>query len=343
MAAKKDRSKAQEWIRKMFVEDFEIIDVHCHLARTAEEEKDYFLFPGRRACDRYATPNRVIDYMDRSGITSMVFLTLIPRQYRGPLVEKAQLQDGPERKRREKELATEVAPIMREVNEWGCEVGNRYPRLHPFSCISKELGDAKAIAQEVKLRADQGAKGIKMHPGMFSFFPDDEDLWPAYEKCQELGLPVLADSGPWPVPHVLVKFPSPVVDATASTGIDYAQPKNWARVAEAFPRLTIVLAHLGTAWWDERVELAQKYPNVFFDTAQGFAAQDRIPYGSHRSLAEEDVIRIFRKIGVDRIMFGTDFPALSLQPQVEQLLRLPFTDDEKKMILAENAKRILSI
>lgn len=178
---------------------------------------------------------------------------------------------------------------------------------------------------------------------MFSFFPDDEIMWSAYGKCQELGLPVLADSGPWPAPHVLVKFPSPVVDGGAAAVIDYAEPKHWTRIAEAFPKLTIILAHFGSAWWDERVELAGVYPNIFFDTSQGFAAPDQIPYCTHRSLAEEDVIRIFRKVGVERFMFGTDFPALAPQPQWEQLLRLPFTDEEKRMIFSENAKRILGL
>jgi len=327
------------------VYDFEIIDVHTHLVRTIEEEENYIIAPGRRTRDRYGTPERAMEYMDTAGISKLVFMTLIPRQYRGPLIEKAKLQGKPEKERQEEEknLASQVAPIMREFNEWACGVGKLYPRILPFSCISKELGDADAIAQEVKLRAGQGAKGIKMHPGMFSFFPDDEDLWPAYEMCQKLGLPILADSGPWPAPHVLVKFSSPVIDSTAGAAMDYGEPKNWCRVAEAFPRLTIILAHLGSAWWDERVEMAKKYDNIFFDTSQGFAAPDRIPYCSHRSLAEEDAVRIFRKIGVDRIMFGTDFPGLAFQPQVEQLIRLPLTDEEKMMILADNAKRILRI
>lgn len=323
--------------------DFEIIDVHTHLARTLEEEENYFVFPGRRGRDRYATPERAVAHMDLSGVSKMVFMTLIPRQYRGPLAEKAKLQGRPEKERREKEkaLAGQVAPIMREFNAWGCSVGKRFPRLIPFSCISKELGNADAIVEEVEQRAEQGARGIKMHPGMFSFFPDDEEMFPAYEACQKLGLPILADSGLWPVPHVLVQFSSPVLHAAAEPGLDYGEPKNWSRVAEAFPRLTIILAHLGAAWWDERIELAKQYPNIFFDTAQGFAAPDRIPYSAHRGLAEEDVVRVCRKIGVERILFGTDFPALSLQAQAEQLLRLPFTDQEKKMIFAENAKRIL--
>jgi len=327
------------------MDDFEIIDTHGHMVRTLEEEVNYFVVPGRRACNRYATPEKAIEYMDRNGISKMVFLTLIPRQYRGPLVAKAKLAGLPEAQRRkeEKKIAEQIGPLMREINEWGCQVGKRFPRLFPFSSISRELGDAKAIAREVELRASQGAKGIKLHPGMFSHFPDDEEMWPAYEKCQALGLPIVADSGLWPAPHVLVEFPSPVVTSEQQAVVDYAEPKNWARVLEAFPRLTAVLAHLGAAWWDERVELAQKYPNVYFDTAQGFAAPDRVPYCPHRGLAEGDAVRIFRKIGVERILFGTDFPGIPPQPQLEQILRLPLTDKEKRLILAENAKRILHI
>jgi predicted TIM-barrel fold metal-dependent hydrolase len=327
------------------MDDIEIIDAHTHLARNLEEERNYWLFPGRRACDNYGTPEKAMEYMDRVGISQMAFMTLIPRLYRGPLLEKAKLADLPETQRREAErrIGEQMVPIMREVNQWGCGVRQRFPRLLPFSCISKEFGDAQAMAAEVELVAGQGACGIKFHPGMFSFYPCDQDFWPMYEKCQELGLPIVADSGPWPAPHILVEFPSPVAAAAAHAGAQYAQPQNWAPVLEAFPRLKVVLAHLGSAWWDERVELAQKYPNVYFDTSQGFAAPDRVPYCAHRALAEEDVVRIFRKIGVDRIMFGTDFPALAPQPQAEQLLRIPLTDEEKRKIFAGNARRIMGI
>ena len=80
--------------------DFELIDAHAHLVRNIEEEENYFLFPGRRRCDRHATPERALEYMDRTGISKMVFLNLVPRQFRGPLVEKAKIQDLPENERR---------------------------------------------------------------------------------------------------------------------------------------------------------------------------------------------------------------------------------------------------
>jgi len=325
--------------------EFEIIDIHVHLARTLEEESKWWLSPGRRACDRLGTPERAIEYMKRVGVSKMAIMTLIPRQYRGPLAEKAKLASLPAKQRREAEVKVgeQVAPKMREINEWGCGVGKRFPQLLPFSCISPELGGAKGMVKEVELRASQGAKGFKLHPGMFSFFPDDEVMFPAYEKCQELELPVLADSGTWPSPHVLVEFPSPIAVVAQQAVVDYCEPKNWDKVAKAFPKLIIILAHLGSAWWDERVELAQKYPNVYFDTSQGFSAPDRVPHVAHRGLAEADVPRIFRKIGIDRILLGTDCMALEPQPQLEQILRLPLTDEEKQKILAGNAKCVLRL
>ncbi len=325
------------------MDGFEIIDAHIHLTRTLDEESNYWLIPGRRARDRWATPERVTEYMDQAGISKMAFMILIPRQFRGPLIEKAKIPQLPEEKRqKERErISQQVAPLIREMNEWGCGVGKRYPRLLPFPCLSDDLGGPEDIVKELELRASQGAKGIKLHPGMFSFFPDDEIFWPVYEKCQELGLPMLADSGPWPHSPVLTTYS--LSFQMPPPNIDYGEPKNWTRVLEAFPRLTVILAHLGSAWWDERIELAQKYPNVYFDTSQGFSAPDRIPVAPHRGLAEEDVVRVFHKIGIERIMFGTDFPAIAPQPQWEQILRIPLTDEEKRMILSENAKRILRI
>jgi len=322
-----------------------VIDAHAHLVRSVEEEAGYYLVPGRRDINRYASPERVIQFMDSLGISKMVFLVLIPRQYRGPLALKAKLNELPEDQQQEtrKQVSRKIAPLMRTMNEWGCKTGQRFPRLYPFVCISDDLGDVNDMVDEVVSRASQGARGVKLHPGMFSFFPDDEQYWPLYQKCQELGLPIVADSGLWPTSPVLASFPMPVIEQDQKPPIDYGEPKNFVKIPEAFPDLTLVLAHLGSAWWDERVELAQKYPNVFFDTSQGFSAVDMLPVTPRRSLAEEDAVRVMRRIGMERIMFGTDFPAVSAQPQLEQVLRLPLTEEEKQLVLSDNAERILRL
>lgn len=320
---------------------FEIIDAHIHMAKSLEEEINWWKIPGRSIHERWAYPEGSIDRMDRNGISKMVVLVILPTFSRPSLVEKERIEGLPEKERREGEakFIHELSPVIRDRNEWVCQVGKKNPRLIPFICMAKDLGDSKAMVDELTLRYKQGAKGVKLHPGMHGFYPDDPEFWPMYAKCQELGLPILSDSGPWERPRILVGSATHIHQPRK----DYGEPKNFEKVLKEFPKLTLVMAHLGSAWWDVKVEMAQKYPNLYFDISQGFAAPDHIPHAPHRALAEEDAIRIMRKIGIERIMFGTDGPAVSIEPQMEAMLRMPLTDAEKRMILAENAKRILKI
>ncbi len=321
------------------MENFEVIDAHIHMAKSLEEEINWWRVPGRSIHDRWGSPEGSVAYMERNGISKMVVLVILPSFSRPSLAEKERLEGLAEKERREGEnkFVQQFSPIIRDRNQWVCQVSQRFPRLIPFVCMAKDLGDSKAIVEELTLRFGQGAKGVKLHPGMHCFYPNDRELWPMYQQCQQLGLPVLADSGPWDVPRVIVGAASHLHQPRK----DYGEPNNFEEVLRDFPRLTLVLAHLGSAWWDERVELALKYPNVYFDISQGFAAPDRMR--SHRGLPEEDAVRIMRKIGIERIMFGTDGPAAPIEPQREQFFRLPLEDEEKRMILAENAKRILNI
>ena len=325
------------------MKDFEVIDCHIHLSPTLEQEVGYYPYPGRRDCDRWAYPEMVDAYMDQAGISKMGFMILIPRQFRAPLFEKGRLMELPGARRRQemKKVSDEIVALQKKYNEWGCRVGRENPRLTPFITITDDFGDEKAILKELELRVKQGTKGVKLHPGIYSFRPDNEVLFPMYEKCQELGLPVLSDTAPYPHTHVVQVYP--LWHTPPKPRIEYGEPANFELVLKAFPRLKLIMAHLGSAWWDERVELAQKYPNVLFDTSQGFGAPDRIPINPHRGLAEEDAPRIFRKIGIKRVLFGTDFPAIAPMPQLEQILRMPLTDKEKQAILAHNTKRVYGI
>ncbi len=323
------------------MENFEIIDAHIHMAKTLEEEINWWKIPGRGIRERWASPEGSAARMDRYGISKMVVLVILPSFSRPSLAEKGRIETLPEKERREGEnkFVQQFSPIIRDRNEWVCQTGQRFPRLIPFICMAKDLGDSKAMVEELTLRFKQGARGVKLHPGMHCFYPNDQEFWPMYEKCQELGLPVLADSGPWDVPRILAGSTAHLHQKQK----DYGEPNNFEKVLKDFPRLTLVLAHLGSAWWDERVELAQKYPNVYFDISQGFCAPDHAPHAPHRGLAEEDAVRIMRKIGIERIMFGTDGPSVLIEPQMQSFLRLPLNDEEKRMLLAENAKRILNI
>lgn len=321
------------------MKDYDIIDAHTHISETMEVEKAQFpsaQFPQLTDEVRWAHDERIIAYMDRNGISKVVNLSILPAWRMAEARLKRLPADLSEEQRRtaEKETRETMADRIRRHNEAICAMGRKYPRVIPFINMQPMLGGLEGMVEEFELRVSQGAKGVKLHPGMNRFYPFEHDFWPIYGRCQELGLPIIADStlaGQAPPPY---------------PGAEFGEPIHFAEVLQAFPRLTLVLAHVGGAFWDERIELAQRFPNVYFDTALGFTGLKK--EGEHdvhrgRGLHEADAGRVIRKIGVERVMFGSDGPSSGPVDLVEQILRLDLSTREKGMILAENAKRILKI
>ncbi|MFC2005876.1 amidohydrolase family protein [Chloroflexota bacterium] len=310
--------------------DYEIIDAHVHLHRDITREKQAVDVLGRRDRDRWGNPGSVFAYMDREGISKIVCLNLYPTEaMREVLLGKLPAgMHGKEREAAEEQIEKDLGGRLRRHNEWICNVGQQNPRIVPGIGMQKIL-TAQEMVGEVELRAGQGAKTVKLMPGMYLHYPNDHHFWPMYEKCQELGIAITSDTG--------------AHGSFSPEGVNYGEPINFTEVLENFPRLTLVMAHLASAYWDERVEMAQRYPNLYFDVSGCFNAPDLVVRDGARAVAEVDAVRIIRKVGADRIMFGTDGPRRMAQPLIEQILRLNLTEEEKRMILAENAKRIYKI
>ncbi|MBI2864904.1 MAG: amidohydrolase [Chloroflexi bacterium] len=314
----------------MTLENPEIVDVHAHIWKSIDLERAAVRAAGRRDRDCFGTPDTMVAKMDAVGICSTAFHVVFPVEAMRAL-RMANLPEGltaGQRQEEESRIDGEIAQRAHRNNEWACGVGREQPRLIPFIGLSKIFAP-RAMLEEVEQAVKLGAKGVKLHPGEHCTYVNDRAFWPLFERCQELGIPILAHSSMYP---------------TDPPGVSYSQPLLWAEVIENFPRLTVILAHLGGAYWDERLEMARRYPQSYFDTSLGFNAPDRfLPQSAHRYLAEEDAVRVIRKIGVDRVLFGTDGPFHDPLLQIEQLLRLDLTDDEKERIFATNAKQLLGL
>jgi predicted TIM-barrel fold metal-dependent hydrolase len=84
-----------------------------------------------------------------------------------------------------------------------------------------------------------GAKGIKVVPSEQQFSPEDHRAWPIYEVAQEIDLPILVDSG---------KLPNDP---------QFGKPRLYAQVKGKFPRLRLILAHLGRGFYDQTLQFAK--------------------------------------------------------------------------------------
>lgn len=177
-----------------------------------------------------------------------------------------------------------------------------------FGTIHAGMDD---IISEVDHIRSLGLKGIKMHPDTQLFNIDDERLYPVYEAI-EGELAVYLHTGDYR--H------------------DYSHPRRLRRVLEDFPKLKVVAAHLG-GW-------------SVYDTAQEYLRDTECLVDISSSLmfmSPEKAVEYIRNFGVERVMFGSDFPLGSPEDEVERFMALPLTDTEREQIAHITAEKFLNL
>jgi predicted TIM-barrel fold metal-dependent hydrolase len=198
-------------------------------------------------------------------------------------------------------------------------VARDHPGLFAFIGVDAVM-DAETMYREVVEKADSGAKGIKLHPEVQRISLNDPRLWPAYRAAQEKGLIILTHMGPF-----------------GGTDGSHAHPSMAADVLRAFPNLKLILAHLGgRPFHREALQVADAFPQVLFDCCG-------LPRSREGGFSDDDLVGLFREFGAHRILYGSDWASGDVAPDIQRLMALPLTDDEKRMILRENAEALLEV
>ena len=115
-----------------------------------------------------------------------------------------------EREKAEREIEARVREELLAFNRWACDVARDRPAIFPFVCADVLLYSGEENAAHVRdLAENEGARGVKLHGPAEGFFMGDERLWPTYEVCRELGLPVIGHSGPGSRKATALRNPGP--------------------------------------------------------------------------------------------------------------------------------------
>lgn len=311
---------------------YEIIDIHLHLCRDTAQEK--LVFPKRGWPDEWywCSPDKVTPYMDERGVSHVVTVNIMDTG-RMTAARIARLQKGTAAEEVERTrglLKAEMKERVRSFNDWACDTYRKNPRIIPYMMIDPVLFGDEAV-KELDRCIAQGAQGIKVHPSICGHMPDHPSMMPVYQRCQEAGLGVLTDS---------------TARANAD-GRTYGMPLNWIPVLSTFPGLKFIMAHFCDEMWDDRVDLARQFKdNLWFDMSGGLV-DERHPPGGHSNMPANQAVRVFRKVGVERMLFGSDGPGAGhghdILDAAAQVAELPFTEEEKVMILSGNARRFLGL
>lgn len=202
-------------------------------------------------------------------------------------------------------VPTQVIPI----NNFISQSVEKFPdKLIGFGAMHPDFED---IEGEIERIYALGLKGIKLHSDFQQFNIDDEKALPIYENAQRLGLPILFHIG--------------------DSRYDYSSPERLLNVVKKFPNLTVIGAHFaGWSMWDKGAELFD-HSGIYTDCSSSLYA-----------MTPEHAAELIRKIGVHRVMWGTDYPMWSAKEELERFDRLPLTDRERELILSENALRLIN-
>ncbi|MGH7862184.1 MAG: amidohydrolase family protein [Candidatus Dormibacteraceae bacterium] len=296
------------------------IDAHVHAFPSPEMGFDWQEIVGMTNPKRAGVLGELEPLLDEAGI-ELVVLLLFARSGEHYRQLRQTRPEAPEA-----EIRAQVAQEIRDYNRWGVAAAGRDPRLIPFVGINVRYLDADEIRAEIDELVALGARGVKIIPPSMGLYGDDPLLDPLWQRCWELQLPVLTQSGDGGGPP-----PGPGQD-------HFGRPSHHEPTLRNFPGLTLILAHLGHGYTDDVVSLTQRYENVYTDTSFQFSNVGREGGREVRELVDS-----IRRMGTDKVLLGSNFPMVNPAGYVRTLQQLPFSDAERAQIGADNARRCLRL
>ncbi len=200
----------------------------------------------------------------------------------------------------------QVSSINRFIAESVKISGGRMTGLGTLHPDSPDLG------ADVEELISLGLRGVKLHPDIQGFKIDDWRCLKIYEKC-EGRLPILFHTG--------------------DKRYDMSNPNRLVPILDTYKNLTVIGAHFGGySVWEQAERELPKYEKLYVDCSSSF------PF-----MTDDDIRKAIAAFGVDRVLFGTDYPMWDAKTEVDRLLSLGLSDEDYEKIFHKNAEKLFGI
>jgi predicted TIM-barrel fold metal-dependent hydrolase len=301
-----------------------IADLHTHLAlaygrppsvdlgRLHPETQHYFPTCCAFDLDVYANQNMTREHV-RALTRDLVWRSLGPRGMRATHTVPNLLREMDDTGIR----AALLLPIDYPVLSRNAETALAQARSHSDRLLS--FGSVHPFARDAERRLDgqlaQGARGVKVHPGVQMVRPDARRARRLYGMCGAREMIVFWHCGPAGIEPRL--------------GQHLNQVRNYEAPIAEHPRTTFVLGHAGARQFEQALALQRRHPNVWLET-------------SSQSLA--NVRRMVEAGDTTRIVHGSDWPFYHPAISVAKvLIATEGRPDVRHRILWANGARLLGI
>lgn len=201
-----------------------------------------------------------------------------------------------------------VPEQVESINNFIAASVSEYPdKLVGFGALHPDYAE---IEKETERIVSLGLKGIKLHSDFQKFDIDDPNAYKIYETAEKMKLPILFHVGDF--------------------RYEYSDPDRLAKVMELYPDLTIIGAHFaGWSEWDKAEKLFAG-GKIYCDLSSSLYA-----------MTPERAGELIHTLGVERVMFGTDYPMWTPKEELEKFDKIPLTKEERELILYKNALRLI--
>ncbi len=207
------------------------------------------------------------------------------------------------------------ADLVKKANDWTALTVSRSRDLVGMGWVIAGLPES--VEEARRCISELNFKGVKMHHSHSKIFPDDSKNYPIYEKLSELGVPVLFHCGKNPY--------------TNSSEVQFSAPWRFRQVLSSFNKLKVVMGHLAgfEDYPEEALDLLTSFSNASTDTAIEFTTK-------------VDVKEIVKLVGVDKILFGSDYPIRDPSTLLSWL-NSSLPESDVGSILSDNPRKLFAI
>jgi len=195
--------------------------------------------------------------------------------------------------------------------------------LIAFGSVDPLQGDA-ALEELYRQAGELGVRGFKFHPTVQGFDPSAEEFDPLFGAIEELGLPIVVHTGQTGV--------GAGMPGGLGLRLSLSNPMLLDDVAARHPHLQVILAHPSVPWQDEAISMATHKANVWIDLS-GWSPKYFSPA----------LVRATRTYLKHKMLFGSDFPALTPDRWLTDFAGLELPDDVVQLVLKDNAVRLLGL
>ena len=237
------------------------------------------------------------------------------------------------------------------ANDALAEIVRKHPtRFAGFAALA--LQDPGEAATELERTVTQlGFKGALIHGHTNGAYLDEQKFWPVFERAQALDVPIYLH--PNDTPHDQMRpyggYPE-LLGATWNWGVEtatHALRMIFGGVFDAFPRMTLVIGHLGemlpyVLWrlddsWARAAHIRelQKLPSHYI--------KENMMITTSGNFSVESLLCALATVGVDRLLFSIDYPYQPTKTAVEFIEATPISESDKEKLYYVNAEKLLKL